>query len=147
MMFLLSFFIFKSSALSCQSIFDALPSHVRVITDTHASCSGPNCHNAVSYWHKLSQDLTLIGWRDLQRHLSNPKKFRRLKKNESPRFGDVIAFRFGPKDTILHSAIYLSEKSLWEKEGDSSTQPWRVTASEEVHKEYEGLVVEYYRKI
>lgn len=147
MTFILSFFIFKSSALSCQSLFDALPSHVRAITNTYAKCSGANCHNAASYWHHLSQDLQLVGWRELQKNLSNTQKFRKLPKKESPKFGDIVVFRLGPQDTILHSAIYLSEKSLWQKEGDSKDFPWKVTSADAVRADYEGLVVEYYRKV
>src|SRR5690606_17028212 len=57
------FFAANAHPPSCRSLFDALSVHVRSVTDTLAKCSGPNCHNAVLYWHKLSQDLTLTRWR------------------------------------------------------------------------------------
>lgn len=124
-----------------------LPAHVEAITNTFPLTSGPNCHNAVAYWHGLVDEFRPVTGRELETWLSNRKIFRKLRAAEPLMIGDVIVFRLGPHDLILHSSIYLSPRRFWQKEGDWKEAGWQVTPSAPVYREYEGLITEGYRKL
>lgn len=126
-------------------LLNSLPPHVREITGKSPSPKQSNCLNAVAYWHGWARGFTVWKSRKLKAILNDRKKVRKIKSSEKAQWGDIVVFRLGSKDKILHAAIFLTPNWLWQKEDDSKDSVWKVIALKEVFKEYESLNVEFYR--
>ncbi len=109
------------------------------------SINGPNCHNSSLIWHNIVDELREVTSTEMIEHLKH--NFIKLDENATKKWGDIIVFRFGPDDPILHSAIYLDPNTLWQKPGYLKSELWETIGFEQVADEYHGYtIIEYYRK-
>jgi len=125
------------------------PAHLKKYANTFSTVSGANCLAATLYaisTSPIKQEWIIHEWIHQQTFIKGIEHAGYVKTNDEFQDGDVVTW-VNEAGIIQHASYYLGNNLLFNKNGQTFFNPWKIVHWDELKDEWKRYSVQSYRKM